>query len=264
MEKFNAGRFHEISKTLGQLAALTFGASEDNLDSKLSTGGVEIAIQKISTAKLLCGEIGLTQSALSCERMADMLAEETRSVIIQSRIDELCSLIASEMSFHLFLWVPAHRAQFYNKTAGDLLGEHATIFFPSVSKDAEESVKCYSVGRFTACAFHLMRVTEAAVRAFGIAIGFKAGNNPNWGKIFERYDAQLAMPPNNRPKPWDAEGEFLKAVGGDLRAVKSAWRNPTMHLDKSYDEEDATKLLVVIPALMRNLSKKIDKDGIFY
>ena len=44
---------------------------------------------------------------------------------------------------------------------------------------------------------------------------------------------------------------------GDLVAVKNAWRNPTMHIEKRYDQDEATLILKSVEAFMRRMSTKL-------
>jgi hypothetical protein len=42
-----------------------------------------------------------------------------------------------------------------------------------------------------------------------------------------------------------------------LRAVKDAWRNPTVHLERNYDEKQAIAVFNAVGAFMRHLSTKL-------
>lgn len=182
------------------------------------------------------------------------------------RIEEFKELIADEMRQHLFFWVPPHRAGWFGQTGAAILGDECSNRFrrSAITFEMEKAANCFAFGEFTACAFHLMRVSEAGLRAFGAAIGFRAAANPNWGHVFKYYDEKSAFPRKQRTEfPWKEHGDFLEEIGGSLRAVQNAWRNDTMHLERNYDEESAKHLLVVIPAFMRKLASKIDENGEF-
>ena len=180
------------------------------------------------------------------------------------RIEELQEIITSEMESHLFLWMPPHRGEFYRKTAEDILGQEGVSRFKNVVYEVEEATKAFAFARYTACAFHLNRMTEAGIKAFGKAIGH-VPKDDNWGRVFGEFEDQMKLPPKQRTQPWwTTHGDFLMEVSGDLRAVKNAWRNEVMHLDAVYSEEHARHLLAVIPAFMKHIATKMDENGVLY
>jgi hypothetical protein len=163
------------------------------------------------------------------------------------------------MEGQLFLYVPATRSTFFEKDPVEFMGEKCRDRFPSTMPEIDEAMKCFAVGRYTACAFHLMRATEAGTKALGDAIGAKTRNN-NWGDVFAEYDKQLSLTPSSRPSYWTSHGEFLENIGANLRAVKTL-RNGVAHLDESYSEERAGKLLVMVPEFIRQLAEQMDENG---
>jgi hypothetical protein len=54
-----------------------------------------------------------------------------------------------------------------------------------------------------------------------------------------------------------ADEPFFSTATVNLRAVKDAWRNPTMHVERVYDEELATELWGAVRAFMRHLATKL-------
>lgn len=202
-------------------------------------------------------QIGCQQSAEQAVRIIQMLdSPPVNADAISHRCLVLNESIRTEMKSHLFFWVPSGRASFHGQKARDILGEKCVANFPKsgISNEAEQAVKCFAFGQYTACAFHLMRISEAGVLALGKAAGHNWGKNHNWGGFFKWFDAN---PPTGKHQ------DFLQVAKGNLSAVKDAWRNRTMHLEKVYDEEQARHLLVVIPSMMKHLASKIDEDGQF-
>ena len=211
-----------------------------------------------------CGKIGLLHSRKAAQRAAsDMTGNPTEQIKFHLRA--LTDLIKSEMEEHLFFWVPLTRAEFYGMTGRIILGDQCVDRFSQsgISTEVEHAARCFALGQNTACAFHLMRVCEAGVRALALALGYQWEANPNWGKFFKQYDVQLGTNPTKHVEPWISHADFLEAAGGNLRAAKDAWRNDTMHLEKSYDEREARHLLTVIPSFMRQIASRIDESGIF-
>jgi hypothetical protein len=46
---------------------------------------------------------------------------------------------------------------------------------------------------------------------------------------------------------------FYKDITGDLQAIKIAWRNPTMHIVKTYDRDAARQIFACVKQLMARL-----------
>ncbi len=217
-------------------------------------------------AKLL-DQIGCVVAANLTRHVAQQLprlARQHPQTILESQ-SSLVETISNEMKAQLFFWVPSQRAVFYSKTGRDILGDECVDRFAKadIANEAEQASKCFAFGQYTACVFHLMRITEAGVLALGNAIAFQWGDNPNWGRMFKAFDAQSAVDAGKRVGVWKEHGDFLDTVGGHFRAVKNAWRNNTMHLDKNYDESQAKHLMSVIPAFMKQLASRVDESGNF-
>lgn len=198
---------------------------------------------------------------LACEIAAPLYRASPE--VLTERATLLRNVIFDDLARHLFLWVPAERAHYWHRKAEDFLGAVCLTRFGNagIAVEMEEAARCFACERHTATAFHLMRITEAAVKALGAAIGCPVSGNANWGNVFKQFDRQLALPAMQRPGHWQQHSSFLENIGGHLRAVKSAWRNDTMHLDRSYNEEEASHLLAVVPTFMRELSAHLDETG---
>jgi hypothetical protein len=123
-------------------------------------------------------------------------------------------------------------------------------------------MKCYAVGRFTASAFHLMRATEAAVKALGRAIGLTPAH-PGWKLVFDEVWKQYknAVP---RHAAWTTHEDFLVTVSADLRTVSKVWRNDIAHFVDTYTEEQSKTMFEIVAAFLRDLATKLDENGTLY
>ncbi len=54
--------------------------------------------------------------------------------------------------------------------------------------------------------------------------------------------------------------EFCAEAAVLLRAVKIAWRNPTMHVENVYDEEKALDVLNSVKGFMRHLATRLSES----
>ena len=133
------------------------------------------------------------------------------------------------------MFISPERAAFYAKP--QLFGEAVNKRFPACQYDIEESGNCYAAGRGTACAFHLMRVMELAVREFGTALGVALANEKSWQNILDEINRAIKGLPAKDPRTVAAS-----RAAGHLYNVKVAWRNPTMHPKITYTVEELEEL----------------------
>jgi hypothetical protein len=78
-------------------------------------------------------------------------------------------------------------------------------------------------------------------------------------EIKDRNDRQ------NKNSNWasNEEKEFCEDVQPFMVAVKTAWRNPSMHADKTYGEEIAEDIFIAVKRFMKQLAEHIDETGKF-
>lgn len=132
--------------------------------------------------------------------------------------------------------------------------------FPSTADDVEEAAKCLAVGRHTAAVFHLMRVVEVGLRALGRSLNdstLDPASNPNWERILTKCDSELRRPLRERSDEWRSDEPFYSEATANLRSIKDAWRNPTLHVERHYDEERAEEVYHAVRAFMRHLATKL-------
>lgn len=109
--------------------------------------------------------------------------------------------------------------------------------FGATYRDAEEAGKCLAYDRGTACVFHLMRIMECGLRALGVSLNdstLDPKTNPTWEKILGRCDREMQKPLGERADEWKQDEGFYSTATANLRAVKDAWRNPTLHVERDY------------------------------
>lgn len=265
MNQFGAQLFVNIGAWLSQV---THGWPTDDEPEREGLGDLhrDSAKTMFNNLSKLLGELGCNISAAAAGRLSSSAAySKTTPQELEIRAKELKSMIFDEMKQQKFFWMPLTRSEWYEKGGRMILGDECVNRFTNsgIENEMDRAAKCFAFGQHTACVFHLMRISEAGVRALAKAVGYDWEQSPNWGKFYRQYDAQLATNPTKHTEPWLSHAEFLESVGGNLRAVKDAWRNNTMHLEKTYDEEQAKHLLAVVPSFMKQLASQVDEDGNF-
>ena len=130
--------------------------------------------------------------------------------------------------------------------------------------EIDEAAKCLALRRSTACVFHLMRVMEVGIKAVARCLGIPdptKGSEKNWGKILKKIKDEIDN--RNAAKSWKKakDQEFFLASHAHLDVVREAWRNPTMHVENKYTEEEAEDIFAAVKSFMRKLATRLSETG---
>jgi hypothetical protein len=203
---------------------------------------------------------GLRQSLKSFDRLIQTL--ERSSVSMSDAADQILDIdkrIRDELEDAELWQVSSEHLKYL---AADPLKLGAK--FGAIYRDAEEAGKCLAYDRGTASVFHLMRIMECGLRALGVSLNdstLDPKTNPTWEKILGRCDKEIQKPLSERAEEWKKDEAFYSTATANLRAVKDAWRNPTLHIERDYAPEDAQDVWNAVGAFMRHLAKKLDAPG---
>lgn len=233
MERFSAviffaiGRYLCVAKRNVQNIIDEEGNSRDTLLSAVS-GTSEASNEMLKSIKDRCESIGLTVSTKSLTRILTLRTDEKATVgDMMDAITHLERTIAWEMEDRLFTYIPPERAARYNRT--ELFGKDVNAKFPTIQFDLVEAGNCYATGRGTAVVFHLMRIMETGVQAFGTKLGVALTDEKNWQNILDEINKKIkSLPPKDRTTVEVSE------AAANLYAVKLAWRNEVMHPKDTY------------------------------
>jgi hypothetical protein len=135
--------------------------------------------------------------------------------------------------------------------------------FQSAAVDIEEAGKCLALSRATACVFHLMRVMEAGLRALAGSLkdpDLDPKRNPTWDAMLKKCRTELAKPVSQRVPEWVADEPFFSGAATRLMGVKDAWRNPTMHVEISYTEDQGLDVWNHVAAFMKHLATTLQEQ----
>ena len=127
-------------------------------------------------------------------------------------------------------------------------GWESASAFPPAADDMRAAAMCLAFGQDTACVFHLMRVLEGAVLKRLLAL-FNVQEYRVWGQLLLEIERAANSEKVADPKRRALMNELL----ADLRAVKNAWRNPTMHVAHSYNHDEAKHILDVSKVLTQKV-----------
>ncbi len=183
---------------------------------------------------------------------------------LNRRLFEFTQKIRDEYSTRVFLCIPYARAQYY-QSPQNIFGDKVWFGFPSQGQyEMDEACKCFALGRYTSAVFHLMRLMELGIEAVRLCMRLPDPIRPadrNWGFILRNLaDGKKAKDSANC---WAIalDKMFFDEVYLLLTAVKDTWRNPTMHVENKYTDEEAEHIFSSVRTFMRKIAVRIDENG---
>jgi hypothetical protein len=166
---------------------------------------------------------------------------------------ELRSRIKDEFADVILVWIEEPE---YRKP--DLFGEAVSRNFPSASVDIEEAGSCYALGRYTACVFHLMRVTECGLRAVADRVAFPDPRGM-WEPMLRYINTQMGKKYDEMPAVFRGDLEFIAGLTAHMHAVNVAWRRRVAHFERTYTKEQAKRIFDATKGLMEHLAEKLSE-----
>src|ERR1051326_3208944 len=196
--------------------------------------GIDRAEKEVTRDGLTYAEAGIIMAELE-RRISDQLASIRFFKVLDSSIP----------------YYPQKKDE-YKKP---LLSPLGTKKFAKSIEDAEEAGKCFALGRYTACVFHLMRVMERGVQRLGKKLKVSIPvEEKDWGQIAIHIGSALKHMPNTTPQEKKRHAALAR-VAAYLDNVREAWRNPTMHPKETYTEEEAQDVFGFVRQFMEHLAK---------
>lgn len=214
-----------------------------------------------------CVNLGLRQSKKAAEELLRLLnvpdlsepnntlARHAAIGAVVTQIDDLLRRIADEMADCHFYEIAGGKAELLDPS-GMHFGKSVFDAFPGANEDIYEACACFALGRYTACVMHLMRVLEVGLKSLAKAIGVPSQND--WGsyirEIGNELDARVRAAGKRTP-----DEQFYAEVAFNFDRLRRAYRNPTMHVDKSYSEDRASEIMASVQSFMIHLSTRVSE-----
>ena len=214
------------------------GEKENNLTTK---GAEEIA--------RICRDLGLPMTGKTA---LAMLQNKTTLEGLHGAITQIMNTFHLEIESRTYFGpLPQYQAYYNNPK---LFGEDVFNRFPVAADDIYEAGCCLAFERPTACVMHLMRVLEAGLSALAADLGVPKQND--WGaylrKIQEELDART-----KGLKARSGDEQFYAEAAANFDRLRRAYRNPTMHVDKSYSQERAEEIMQAVRSFMVHLATRL-------
>jgi hypothetical protein len=233
------GKRDRVLRTLDRIQR-----SCEKLDLKLSASYVgdivSYVAQRISLTEQM--KAGLT---INDKTLLDPKKVQTDVEILRKRIDD-------ELKGREFFALESRYAKYFQNPK--LFGDEVFSNFPSANDDIYEAGTCLALGRATACVMHLMRAVEVSLNV--LTGELRLPPRHDWGKHLTDIETELT-------KRYKASGSrtpdesFYAEAAAQIGHVKTAWRNPTMHVDRAYSEDHAEEILIAVRSLLRHLASRL-------
>ena len=133
-------------------------------------------------------------------------------------------------------------------------GRETIARFPMIRFDVEEASRCLAFDRGTAAVFHLLRVSEHGMRALGGKLGIPYA--PSWEGWIKQMRALVEKPHATKSRTEKRDQAFYEEMIGDLHAIKTAWRNPTMHIRRAYTPAEAREVFGATRTWMAHVASR--------
>lgn len=220
-----------------------------------------IILSHLDNVLELITELPLEASIKQIERIKKVLSwpNPTYDHVMHLTLD-LQGRIHDELSSVLFMHFTLSEASRYQDL--NPFGPEVAANFHSTAFDIEEAAKCLATTRYTACVFHLMRVLEVALKVIAKSLGIPdpvKEAERNWGGILRKINEAMGQKDKLNDPAWLEDKDFYKNAYTDLTAVRTAWRNPTMHIESRYDDQRASHIYNVVKGFMQHLAIKLQE-----
>ncbi|HET8546424.1 MAG TPA: hypothetical protein VFL57_00390 [Bryobacteraceae bacterium] len=253
MMRFDADDFCRVSSLLGQMY-MDIRCGRIPRDQTWVIMATELRLLRDH-----CQRIGLAATVAQIERTAESITGNhgygfdldviSRDLIqVQLRLND-------ELKGRVLYAIDSDKAVYMTDSQFD---PKVSEVFPDAAFDMDEAAKCYALNRATACVFHLMRVTEYGLQAVGKTLGMK-DDRPNWEPIIAKIDSEIKKPYKDRQ--FKGQTEVLAHISSHMHAVKIAWRNRAMHIEKKHTIEEAREIYDATRGLMRYLAENLPKPA---
>jgi hypothetical protein len=225
MLTFYAHDFCRASGIIGQLyAQVQAGVSP-------AQGSWGLVAGELGILERACEQMGLTTTLAQIQRIKPIFVGGAQHVVfadLTREIMEIHTRMLDEVRGKQFLYI-GNDEHFFSEPMRDW--QRVVARLPQVSADVEEANKCFSLERYGASIFHLMRISEAAVLELGKLVD-SADHKPQFSSVLKKIDNLVQK---TKWQDWPIGAQPHKPLFVDvlprLYAVKDSWRDKFTHFD---------------------------------
>jgi len=250
MLKFAAEDFWEASEVIGRI-------SENPRYSVDYQPRAERVFAKLMTNVKALGLKGSIRYLVKMQEGTDLDVTAGSPANFNKEVQILSSIIEAELGARMFRYIQSEKSQFCEPEW--LVGTSIQDKFPRAFYEFQSAGRCYAYGENTACAFHLNRALEDGLKALAVALGQSFHKNS--------WDAHLKDVERELERRYKAAGartadeHFYSDLSTQFGHMKTAWRNPTMHVESQYDDKGALYLLQTTERFFESLCERGLQQG---
>ena len=211
-----------------------------------------------------CRNFQMPMSLYRISRLVTIMRGNCFYSQMDSELGELFSAVEADARDEYFAHYDKIKSR-HIRTSDD---QWAGIFecFPSSKHEIVSGLDCFGLGHNEACVFHMARAAEIGLRIIGQSLGVLAlkGGTPiewaTWGQVLKEVDDRVGAIRHRQNGPQKDEAlQFYNLVLGDLRAIQSLYRDPTMHLRDDYSDGEADGAIFRVHSLLAMLATRLDE-----
>jgi len=181
------------------------------------------------------------------------IAEQKTDIIqIGTMIAELQKRVVEELDTTKCFFIPKEKIEYLEPEW--LYGTPLAIQFPSAWREIQRAGRCYAFGETTAVAFHLERGLEWGLKSLAVDLGKPFAKN-SWDAHLKDIEKELTAR-YRAAGPRTPDEQFYSEAAAQFGHMKVAWRNPTMHIEAHYDDNQALYLIVTVTGFMKHLAER--------
>ena len=241
MLKYAAEEFYKIAQLLAYLSSV-----------QMDEDSVQIVTPRLTEIWSHCRKLRLKSANAQLKRIKDRLTTGTcNAEIFSGMVSELSNRIHDELAAALCFCLPSERVDYWSPTW--LVTSPIYTNFPSAWKEFQRAGKCYAYGEGTACAFHLQRALEVALKSLAVDLGQRFDRN-SWDAHLKDVERELTKRYGSAG-PRTPKEKFYSEAATQFGHMKVAWRNPTMHIEAQYDDGEAKYLLDAVEKFISYLAE---------
>jgi hypothetical protein len=253
MLTFDAARFVNITRVLEQLKHEIGRLGNPQID-EADPATIARLIGNFGHLRKECSEVGLDSCTDQVDRVIQALERGCSTERYLELVGAFQDRLHDELDRRQCYIVPPSKAKFIN---GLQFSDDVRNCFRGAILDMDEAGTCYAMGRNNACVMHLQRVMESGLKRLGEKLEIDINSNRSWDSILQKADPELSKRYTDKSEFFKANEQWCAEAVALLRAVKIAWRNPTMHVENIYDEAKGLEVYNSVVAFMRHLSGKL-------
>lgn len=202
----------------------------------------------------LVSELNLESTAFPAKRIRSAVkVSDYPKHRLAEDVGDLLNRLHDDLSSRQFIFINSHFAQYYKQA--NLFGQAVNDSFPAAIDDIEDAGTALATGLATSCVLHLVRVLEVALKT--LASELDIPYVPSWEAYLSRIEKSISAKHSDKTPEWLAVEKFYRDVSGDLLTVKQAWRNPSVHVERRYNVEEAELALLAVKAFMQRMAKNL-------